>query len=71
MSRIIKTEGGLYVINKRRIDLVWIVKPVLSKQYKYGIIPIKKIMFPNRYVGKRFRIKLEPIGNGNNKRRKK
>ena len=61
MSRIIKLTSGIYVDNRRRIDLTWIVKPMMYNTYKCGIIHVRQIMLPNKYVGKRFRIKLESV----------
>jgi len=61
MSRIIKTNEGLFVDNKIRIDLIWMVKPVIYRKRKYGRLNIKYINFPSRYVGKRFRLRLEPV----------
>lgn len=68
MSRIIRIGEDLFVDNKRRIDLIWIVKPKAYKKNKYGVMNIQTINFPNRYVGRKYKIMLVPV---EKKKRKK
>ena len=72
MSTIIKTPEGLFVHHRGKIDYTWIVKSIHYKSYKegskkknrYGIISLAFIVFPDRFVGKKFRIKLEEVKHG-------
>ncbi len=72
MSTVIQTESGLYVNHRGRIDYIWVVKPMQwastkngrKKTNKYGQICVSLINFPKRFVGKKFRIKLEEVKNG-------
>ena len=61
MASIIKIDNELFIYKRGKKDLIYMVKPVMSHKKKYGRISMKDINFPNKYVGKRFKLRLEQV----------
>ncbi len=63
MTKIIRIGDELFAKSKSRIDLLFIVKPVVFGKYKLGRIHMQDIDFPDEFVGKKFKIRLEEVIN--------